>query len=367
MGLAMAYSAARDGRSVTVFEKFPKAMGATTRNFGMIWPIGQPAGNLLERALKSRSIWEELAQEAGFWYNTEGSLHLAHRKDELAVLEEFANQSQDAGYDCQILTPLEIAKISPTANTQNLLGGLWSKTEMIVDPREVPVKLTEWLAETYHVNFQFGTNVLGMEGHVMHTHKGKWIFDQAFVCCGSEFETLYPAIISKTSITRCKLQMMRTVPQPNQWKMGPAVCGGLTLTHYAAFANTPSLQVLKTRIQEESPWFPQWGIHVMMSQNQLGECIIGDSHEYGEIHDPFIRELINQYILEYLQTFALLPQPEISERWYGIYAKYPEGTELILQPTPNVTIITGLGGAGMTLSFGLAEEIYYQDTVQAKL
>ncbi len=44
--------------------------------------------------------------------------------------------------------------------------------------------------------------------------------------------------------------------------------------------------------------------------------------------------------------------------WNGIYSKRIYGnTEFVNQPEQGVTIVNGLGGAGITLSFGLAEEI----------
>jgi FAD dependent oxidoreductase TIGR03364 len=177
------------------------------------------------------------------------------------------------------------------------------------------------------------------------------------VCSGADFETLYPDVYRESNITKVKLQMMRTVPQPDRFSIETPLCGGLTLTHYSAFSDCPSLTTLKDRINIETPYFPEWGIHVMMSQNNLGELIIGDSHEYGLNPEPFDKAEINKYILDYLKTFVKVPALEIAETWHGVYAKLPGKTEFISHPESDVTVVNALSGAGMTLSFGLAEEI----------
>jgi hypothetical protein len=55
--------------------------------------------------------------------------------------------------------------------------------------------------------------------------------------------------------------------------------------------------------------------------------------------------------------FAGIPDARVAERWYGVYAKLPGKAEFLHSPQPGVTIVNAPGGAGMTLSFGLAEEI----------
>jgi glycine/D-amino acid oxidase-like deaminating enzyme len=103
----------------------------------------------------------------------------------------------------------------------------------------------------------------------------------------------------------------------------------------------------------------------MASQNGGGELTIGDSHEYGLVHDPFDKAHINQLITDYLKTFAQFKNWQLVQSWNGVYPKMTNGeTEFIHNPEPGVTIINALGGAGMTLSFGLAEEIVNRKMLQ---
>ena len=71
LGLAHAYHFARRGLRVAVFERQPRAAGASVRNFGMLWPIGQPPGPLYDLARRSLEHWLEVLQ---------GERHLARTR-----------------------------------------------------------------------------------------------------------------------------------------------------------------------------------------------------------------------------------------------------------------------------------------------
>jgi len=357
-GLATAYQFARQGKKVVIFERNSRALGASIRNFGLIWPIGQQAGENYTRAMASRRIWKELAAATGLECNETGSLHLVYEKDELAVLEEFVQAAPHKGYSCELLTPQQVGARSKAVKTRGLLGAMYSPTEMTVNPREASARIAAWLEDELQVTLRFNTAVNGISMPFIETKEESWKVDKVFLCSGADFETLYPQEFEKSGIIKCKLQMMRTVPQPDNWQLGPALCAGLTLLHYAAFNTCTSLPALRQRIATEMPQYLQWGVHVLVSQNGAGELTIGDSHEYGPDFAPFDKEFINDLILQYMHTFLQAPAVSIQERWHGIYPKLTNGqTNLVLQPEKDVTIINGLGGAGMTLSFGLAEEI----------
>ncbi len=360
VGLAHAWMAARRGLKVVLLERSPLACGASIRNFGMVWPIGQTWGELREVALRSRELWLELSAEAGLWCNPCGSLHLAHRTDELSVLEEFVDLHRQRDLSVQLLTPGETRKRTPAANPQGLLGSMWSPTELCINPPQAIATIPHWLAERHKVECRFNTAVVAIEPErTLVLHEGTRLqAARIMVCSGHDFQTLLPAAFADQPLQICKLQMLKTEPQSNAWRIGPHLASGLTLRHYNSFADCPSLPQLQRRVNAETPELDRFGIHVMASQNEIGEVVLGDSHQYDSEVSPFDRAEIDELILRELKKQFVLPDWKIASRWHGIYAKHPQRAMLECQPHPGVHVCVAPGGSGMTMSFGIADRFW---------
>ena len=356
LGLAHAYLAAKAGKSVVVFEKSPRATGASVRNFGMIWPIGQPAGAMLDLALRSRELWLEILGRAKLPCRETGSLHLAYREDEAEVTREFAALALGLGYACRWLTSAQVLEKSQAVRPDGLIGGLWSSTELTVDPRQILQNLPIFLEQQFGVKFCFDTLVTAIDLPVIETSHGTWRADRVIVCSGDDFQTLYPRHFAASGLIRCKLQMMRTAAQSGGWQLGPSLAAGLTLRFYPAFQICTALPALSRRIAEETPEYDRWGIHALVSQTADGALTLGDSHEYGLDVDVFNKQEIDDLILEYTRGFLRAPGLTISKRWHGVYAKHPEKPLVVMTPQDGVRIVASPGGSGMTLSFGVAEQ-----------
>lgn len=357
VGLAITRALQVKGWSVTVIERHPKAQGASVRNFGMIWPVGQPQGNAFERAMRSREIWLEMSEKAEFFAEKTGSLHLAYTDLEMQVVNEYV-AAMEGIKSAESLNPEQTRLKSPSAVIEGLKGALWTEEECNVDPREAIAKTAKYLQNLPGVEFIWNKAVSRIEGNTVWSGQKTWSADKVFVCSGADFETLYPELFESTPITKCKLQMMRLVQQPQDWRIGPPLCAGLSFIHYKGFSVSHSLEKLKETYQDQYPELLELGIHVMVSQNGLGELTIGDSHEYGLNLSPFDQTHVNELILNFLKTFAQFKDWRIGSAWHGIYPKMTNGaTEFIHNVDEAVTIVNGMGGNGMTLSFGLGEEV----------
>ena len=355
MGLAFAWEAARRGRRVTVLERSDAARGASIRNFGMVWPVGQLAGERHTAAMRSRARWLELRDAGAIWAAECGSVHVVFEEDEARVLEEFTEQAPGLGVACDLLTGAEAARRFP-AIPADARAVLWSPSELAVDPPRAIAAVAAHLVAAHGVDIRFSTTVVGIDMPAVTTSCGqRFAAPLVIVCGGADFETLFPDVWAASGTRRCKLQMLRTRPQPDGWRLGPHVAGGLTLAHYAGFEICPSLLHLKRRLAESLPAHTAAGIHVMASQNEAGEVILGDSHDYDAPLDPFDSVAIDDLILAYARRILRLPDWSIAARWHGVYAKGPDPVHFTAEPQRNCFVMGSPGGAGMTLAFGLAE------------
>jgi FAD dependent oxidoreductase TIGR03364 len=357
LGLAHAYHLAKRGRRVIVFERSAAACGASIRNFGMIWPIGQPEGPMRALAERSRDIWLDVLADSRLWHERVGSLHLAYHDDEAQVLNEFIERARSSGRDVEWFDPSQVIARSPAVRRDGLRGALWSAGEVCVDPRQAIAGLPGWLTRQFGVEFQFGRAVTKIDGQTVFCGGAAWDASRIWICSGDDLASLFPETLGNLGLIRCKLQMMRSQAFGDSFRLGPMLAAGSTLRHYKSFDGCPSLAAVRERFSRDFPAFDEFGIHVMASQHGSGEITIGDSHEYGDRIEPFDKTRIDDRILEYLATFLNVPGLKIDSRWHGIYVKHPADPYKVAKPAEGVTAITGLGGAGMTLSFGLAEQV----------
>ena len=310
---------------------------------------------MFERAQRTRNHWLELGQSTKFWFNPCGSLLVARFKEEIEVLEELVFSRQDIE-GLRLLTRKEALKKSPGLVQEGLLGALWSKSEICVDPQEAIQKISLWL-EACGVNFQNSTKVTVVESGQLIANGKRWCTKQIIICSGSDLQTLFPNEFRNSGVVNCQLQMFRTKAQPCGWLLGPMLTVGLSLLHYPAFTELPSHLALKNRLSKAHPKLLELGIHVLVSQHGHGKMIIGDFHEYGDTPAIFYQKEIEDLIRNYLSSFLTLPDVQVSERWLGNYVSHTSGEPWIYKPTDEVMLVNGIGGVGMTTSFGLAQEV----------
>ena len=356
LGLAHAYHAARKGLTVAVFDRDPFANGATVRNFGMLAIVAQQPGHQLESALRNLEYWQQISKQAQMPLQQTGCVFLAKHEAELAVLREYW-EANSLTSGLKLLSRDELDHYVPHTS-DSIIGALWSADAWKVDQRRAAEQLAIWLGKAPGVSLHFGVEVSDISMPMINTAEETYCCDQAIVCSGSDFTTLYPQAFVNSGVTTCTLQMLRTSVQPEHVTLKPFVLGGLSLCRYTAFAECDSLDELKLLQQKQYSKYIDHGIHVIASQEQDGSITIGDSHLYGTgSNDQPVRTEIDQLIMCELDTLIKLPSTAIAQRWTGQYAHLNGSDVLRMTPEPNVTVVTITNGQGMTHGFSTAETI----------
>jgi FAD dependent oxidoreductase TIGR03364 len=352
VGLAHALAGLRRGLKVVVIDREAEAIGASVRNFGFVTVTGQQQGDCWRRAMRSRDVWEEVAPRAGIRVEHQGLLVVAQRPEAMSCLEAFARTGMGQG--CTLLTAEQTrAQHGAVLSGKPIEGGMWSPHERRVESRFAIAKLAAWLA-SQGVEFRRKVLVKSVEPGRVVTTGGVIEARRIAVCPGDDMLTLYPEIIARHQITRCRLHMMKVMPARPITLPG-SIMSDQSLVRYLGYSELPEAGPIIARLKREQPRTLAEGIHLIVVQGSDGGLVVGDSHHYEWSPSPFQRAEVDELIMEELRAVLNVPGAQITERWSGTYASGPQTMmRERVDETTALTIVTS--GTGASTAFAIGEE-----------
>jgi len=353
VGLAHAFAAARAGKSVAVVDRHARALGASIRNFGFVTVTGQARGEMWSLAMRARDVWASVAPQAAIDVLQTGLNVFAHRNEAVDVLAEF--MQTEMGEQCELVTSKSWRAANPHLDVAPFELALRSPHELRIEAREAIPKLRSWLEQAHGVLFLEPADVIGCETGNVETTRGGLRADAVFVCPGDDLNGLFPDVMTRHLVTRCKLHMLR-LAAPGVRLPAP-VMADLSLVRYEGYSHLPSAAALRSRLEAERAELLAAGIHLIAVQSADGSLVVGDTHEYGDAPTPFQPADKDALMLEALrETLPGLPTTPV-ERWIGVYASSPSAPWFSEEVRPGVHMTVVTCGAGMSTAFAIAERV----------
>ncbi len=354
VGLAHAYTAAKQGRRVVVIERDRRANGASIRNFGFITVTGQDRQIMWPLAKRARDVWAEVAPQAGIGIEHTGLLMNARYPESVAVLEAF--MTTEMGEGCRLMSGAEAQAAHPSLCPPVTRAALWSPHELRVESRDALPKLAAWLAESMGVDFRTTTAVTAVAPPVIETSSGEIRAETAIVCPGDDLVTLFPDRIKAYAPTRCRLSMLRL--EDPCFRLPGGVMSDLGLVRYHGYSQLPQAEALRQRLSDSHAAHLAHGVHLIVVQSHDGSLVVGDSHHYDETPDPFAAGETEALILDEFTAATGLKPTAVRERWTGTYASSAERPYFIDAPSDRVRLVMVTSGAGASTAFGIAEKTF---------
>jgi len=361
LGTMHAVAARRRGFEVVHLEREAEARGASVRNFGLVWVSGRKAGPELGLALRARELWAELgARVSGLGFRAAGSLTLATKDAELALLKEAAALPDADRRGFELLDPTAVRVVNPALRGE-FAGGLLCRADAIVEPRQVLPALRSYLAGggegTGGYTWLPGREVTEIVPNAVRDHTGAWHRgDLVILCPGAAHTGVAGRYLARGGVRRVRLQMMQTAPLAE--RVTTALADGDSLRYYPAY-DLPG----RAQLPPQAAAAGRARAQLLLVQRADGGLTIGDTHEYAE---PFAFDVDEDaYVHLRARAEALLggPIPQVQRRWAGVYSEVDPGmaADALYHRTevePGVVLVTGPGGRGMTCSPAIAEETF---------
>ena len=345
LGLATAFLAHEQGRSVRIIDSADRPVGSSIQNFGHACFTGQ-ADVIQDTARHARAGWLRAAQAAGFWAAESGTHIPAMTDVELQVLREFAEHRGD---EVTLLTGSEVGAALGNPDLA-AVGGAHLPLDMRVNPREAAPSLAAWL-DKEGVQFTWNTRVTAVGDGVVATTRGDFTAAEVVVCPGFELMGLFPELAEAYDVRVCTLAMA-LLERPSHIREDLAMLTGTSLARYDGFAAMPSTPALREELARREPALVDCVANLMATGIPEG-LLVGDSHAYSLSPEPFIDENVADLLIDRSTAVLGVKRPVVRQRWLGRYADSPNTNLVLERPDARTTVAVVTSGIGMTLSFGV--------------
>ncbi|MDY6870453.1 MAG: TIGR03364 family FAD-dependent oxidoreductase [Actinomycetota bacterium] len=347
LGTAHAWYAVRRGHQVAQLERDAEALGATVRNFGLVWVSGRSSAEL-DASLRSRTLWQDLSAEVpGIGFRPCGSLTLLRTPAEVAVAEEVCTRADAGNRGFRLLEPAGASRINPALHGK-FLAALYCSRDGAVESRQALPAIRAALQASGRYSFLPGTEARSITGtRVVDDHGAQHDGDVVIVCAGAAHGGLVRELAGPLPVRRVRLQMMQTAPLDEP--LTTAIADGDSLRYYPAYAGD-ALATLR-RSEHQDPVAGEHRMQTLCVQRHHGGLTIGDTHEYREPFPFDLTEAPYAYLAGVVEELLGRPLPPIRRRWAGVYSQCTDPGRLVYRAevSDGVWVVTGPGGRGMTL------------------
>jgi glycine/D-amino acid oxidase-like deaminating enzyme len=382
LGTMHALAARKRGLEVVQLEREREARGASVRNFGLVWVSGRRPGPETSLALRARALWAEIGERVpGVGFRPDGSITVAADDVELSVLKEAAALPDADQRGFELLDPAGVRAVNPALRGE-CAGGLWCRTDGIVEPRLAQPALRAHLASASQgaahgashgasqgaghgagrgagqgYTWLPGREVTEIGERAVRDHTGQWHRgDLVVLCTGATLTGLagpHLAGYPEPPLRRVRLQMMQTRPYPE--RLTTSLADGDSLRYYPAY-DLPA----RASLAPQPPAAARNRAQLLLVQRADGSLTIGDTHEYDEPFPFDVDEDAYDHLRARAEALLGTPLPPVQRRWAGVYCEVTGGGALYHRSpvAPGVILVTGPGGRGMTCSPAIAEETF---------
>ena len=349
IGLVHAHEARRRGLSVVLLERDVRSVGASVRDAGHLFFSALASGDALDSALLARKRWIDLTRRAGIYAEDAGTLVVAQRREELAVMEgAAANPARNA----RVVSAAEVGKLAPIS-LSGVIGGLHASKDLRIEPRTATAALARLLTRDQGARVEWGAPVHEVEPGVVHSGALRVRAQAIVVCPGAGQFSLPPSLASQQDedLVLQSTQMLR-LAAPTGRRYRPTIATGMSLLYHPGFAEQEGAEAVRARLELDRTELVEDGVQLRVTHLSTGDLVIGETRAEAEKPPPpFALERLYQVLLTEAEGL-LGVLPEVRQRWQAtqVGVAADDMRDFVTSaPLPGVRVVHGVSGRDLAL------------------